>query len=314
MALIRHGSGTFAVSALDWSRDGHTLVSGGYDTYVRGWSGSRGHLLSQVRSAEAARDVADPKGRRKMAEDYASLGWADQARAGFAQALGDAGDDADLAAAAKMAEQRLTEALHSVNLRKAPTPPAAVPVSAESLCRAGQFAEAVKLQRNLLNPTGNASENPFKDDSMDHFTLCSALVASGDHEGYRAACAEMLRRFKETTIVHQAQHTAMACLLRPDSGVDPKTLAALVAVARTGESAPGYGHWVQLLMTLSEYRAGRWDSATDWAAQLAQNPESPERAKAATLAVLAMCEDRRGRRTESKATIAKARETIDANT
>jgi tetratricopeptide (TPR) repeat protein len=65
-----------------------------------------------------------------------------------------------------------------------------------------------------LDPTGWPTEEGFF-----RFEYAAVLLLSGDRDGYRAACAEMVQRCGKVPMV-KAYHTACACTLAPDSVKD----------------------------------------------------------------------------------------------
>jgi hypothetical protein len=139
--------------------------------------------------------------------------------------------------------------------------------------------------------------------------LAATLLAAGDRDGYRAACAEAVSRFKDTTNAWNAERMSKTCLLAADSGVNAATVAAFVA---TAQSVPTRER-VQLVNALAEYRLGHWDAAADWAAQMRANPKAPDRGTAAAAAILAMAEHQKKRPAEARAALDAANTVIAAN-
>ena len=184
--------------------------------------------------------------------------------------------------------------------------PAPKPDSAEALSRAGKFAEAAQATREVIASRG--AELGVRE-SIEHMILATTLLAAGDRDGYRAACAEAARRFRETTEPNHAERVAKICLLTPDSGVDATTVAAFIATAQTAGQP-----WKQLLNALAEYRLGHWDTAADWAAQ-ARTPANPpdESATATAAAILAMAEHQRQHPAEARASLEAAKTAIAAH-
>jgi eukaryotic-like serine/threonine-protein kinase len=88
----------------------------------------------------------------------------------------------------------------------------------------------------------------------------SALLASGDRAGWRAACAELVDRFRETTLPLTANSIAWCCSKGPDAAVEPEVLVRLAERAVRGANAD---YKPAFLNTLGAalYRAGRYDEA-----------------------------------------------------
>ncbi len=179
------------------------------------------------------------------------------------------------------------------------------PDSAEALCRAGKFAEAAQATREVIEKRG---AELGKDESIERMILAATLLAASDREGYRAACADAARRFRETTEPDHAERVAKICLLTSDSGVDATTLAAFIASAQTVGQP-----WKQLLNALAEYRLGHWDTAADWAAQTRAYVPPDESATATADAIRAMAEHQRKHPAESKAALEAAKTAIAAH-
>ena len=186
--------------------------------------------------------------------------------------------------------------------------PALKPDSAAALSRAGKFAEAAQATRQIIESRG---PELGKKESIERMILAATLLAADDREGYRAACADAARRFRETTEPEHAERVAKMCLLTPDSGVDAATLAAFVATAQTVPQP-----WQQLLNALAEYRLGHWGTAADWAAQtraFANPPRESATATATAAAILAMVEHQRKHPAEARAALKAAQTAIAAN-
>jgi tetratricopeptide (TPR) repeat protein len=204
----------------------------------------------------------------------------------------------------------------AVALAGQPTKPAAAaPIdakSAESLARAGNFADAARVTRERFARVGKEPE-VSSNYSAEHLIFAAALLAAGDREGYRAACAEAVRSFGDSTSVDHAERIGKACLLAPDSGIEPATLAAIVATAQPALENRSHAMWVQLLNALAEYRAGHFDTAAGWVEKLRANPDSPARGLAAADAILAMAEHHRQRSAEARAALEAAQKSVAAN-
>jgi hypothetical protein len=187
-------------------------------------------------------------------------------------------------------------------------PPA---TSAEALSRAGKYAEAAQVTREFIKSRGAEldGDNWWRG-SIQRMILAATLLAAGDRDGYRAACAEAANSARNTIRPGHAEQIAKTCLLAPDSGVDAASLAALVATAQARETGK---HWLQLVNALAEYRLGHWNTAADWATQTRTNAEAPGPCTAAASAILAMAEHQQKQSQKARATLIEAKTAIAAN-
>ena len=220
--------------------------------------------------------------------------------------------------------KRLVEAIQSPMNKKSPAasqpeaPPRAAPVATaqppliETLSRAGRYAEAAQATREFIKSGGAEFESGTHLAASNNAILAVTLLAAGDRDGYRAACAEAASRFKNTANPHEAEQIAKSCLLASDSGVEPAILDALLSTAQSRLKFSD-AHWVQLINALAEYRLGHWDTAADWATKMRANPNAPERGTAAAAAVLAMAEHQRKHPAEAAKALDAAQTVIAAN-
>ena len=97
-----------------------------------------------------------------------------------------------------------------------------------------------------------------QDDVSVWYSRALLALRRGDPGGYRATCAEALRRFGGAEPALTAGMTALTCALAPDAGVD------LVRAVRLAERAvavlPG-NYTCRLALGAVLYRAGRWQEA-----------------------------------------------------
>ena len=73
----------------------------------------------------------------------------------------------------------------------------------------------------------------------------------------------MVKRFRNTDAVSEAESTAKVCLLAPDSGIAPADISALLESARALADDAHLRHWYFLTCGLNEYRAGHWARAAE---------------------------------------------------
>jgi WD40 repeat protein/tetratricopeptide (TPR) repeat protein len=137
------------------------------------------------------------------------------------------------------------------------------------------------------------------------YELALARLAAGDSAGYRAACADLRKRFGRSGDIYNANSLAWICVLAP-GGVDDPAWAVELARSRVGADRRGAGWTDAHLNTLGTalYRAGRFDEAV---ARLKDAIEAGrERALPQDWLVLAMAHARAGRDAEARKCLARA--------
>jgi WD40 repeat protein/serine/threonine protein kinase len=117
VAQIAHGFGNSELEALDWSPDGQQVLSAGYDSYVRIRDAQRGGRIDAVEHLATFQKghPKDPETLRKLAQNYAQLGWVDEARLTFGLLHSIAPDDASSRTAAADAEAAFSRALDTAS-------------------------------------------------------------------------------------------------------------------------------------------------------------------------------------------------------
>ncbi|HEV2210312.1 MAG TPA: protein kinase [Verrucomicrobiae bacterium] len=160
----------------------------------------------------------------------------------------------------------------------------------------GAFSKAVQL-----DPT----------DHTIHHCLAPLLVQSGDLEGYRRHCAQVLALFGGAIDPNVAERMAKDCLIIPDPAID------LVAVARLADTAVTRGKespdllFFALAKGLAEYRQSHYAGAIDWMQKvLTAQPVVPFRTAQAYL-VLAMAQHESGRQHEALAALNRGAGVVD---
>ncbi|HEY2572623.1 MAG TPA: hypothetical protein VGH65_01095, partial [Verrucomicrobiaceae bacterium] len=98
---------------LDWSPDGHRVLSGGYDHNVRIRDEQRGRWIEDVnRLTKGGKNLpTDAETLSRLARTYAQLGWADKARQTFDLAEGAAPNDTALRSSIADCEAAFARAL-----------------------------------------------------------------------------------------------------------------------------------------------------------------------------------------------------------
>ncbi|HXG09371.1 MAG TPA: tetratricopeptide repeat protein, partial [Gemmataceae bacterium] len=150
----------------------------------------------------------------------------------------------------------------------------------------------------------------LKPDDYRYWYRCAILrLQTGDGEGYRRACREMLGRFGQIDQAELAARAAAICALDPDAVGDPEGVVRLADRAvTTGKKHRHYPYFL-LVRGLAEYRAGRPAAAADWLQRLSPQakPQQFAHLDAMTFAALALVHHRLGRDAEARAAAATAR-------
>jgi tetratricopeptide (TPR) repeat protein/serine/threonine protein kinase/formylglycine-generating enzyme required for sulfatase activity len=138
---------------------------------------------------------------------------------------------------------------------------------------------------------------------------------TGDFEGYRRACREMIERFGKTDDPTIASHTVRVCLLLPDAVADLERAVKLADRNLKGnEKYHAYNYnWLVLDRGLAEYRAGQYAAAAERLKQLSPNADGVHLDTSA-FAVLAMAQHRLGQVEAARAALVNAQAIIAKKT
>jgi serine/threonine protein kinase len=169
---------------------------------------------------------------------------------------------------------------------------------AESLCRAGAYAEAADLLGKYIEET----RPPY----MHRTGLGLALAASG-HDNYRVLCREMVEH-----LWRRLEGDAVAvrlCVVKADSGVSVDELRRVAPHMALVSETTIYRCWFALTNGLLEYRAGRLQEAIDLLSSV--KTDRFDSALAAASAGLAMVNHRTGDTERAKAHLKHARAMIE---
>jgi tetratricopeptide (TPR) repeat protein len=139
----------------------------------------------------------------------------------------------------------------------------------------------------------------------------SALrLASGDVEGYRAACGEMLKRFGGTDVPLVAECVAKPCLVVPGAVDDLGPVEKLAERAVAGTEKHGSHRWFLLVKAMAEYRAGRDAEAARWVGKYAPRADGVH-GDASAFALLAMAQHRLGGAQAAAEALERSRKIIE---
>jgi serine/threonine protein kinase/WD40 repeat protein len=102
------------------------------------------------------------------------------------------------------------------------------------------------------------------DDHWFWYRSAPLCLQTGNVEGYRRVCREMLTRFGNTDKPYIAERTAKTCSLAPEAVSDLAPVLKLADQAVTGTEKHSHYRWFVLAKGLAEYRAGHYAAAVDW--------------------------------------------------
>jgi serine/threonine protein kinase len=140
-----------------------------------------------------------------------------------------------------------------------------------------------------------------------HWYVCGMLLAHGDDDAaYRDFCRAFVELRGKDRRQEIREYVAAVCAVRPDSGVDPATLAGLLAGADV-DGAP----WSKLRKGMVEYRTGHFAEAVPLLAEAERELKHRDAELYAQL-FRAMAEHRLGHEQEAAGAYALARGAFDA--
>jgi tetratricopeptide (TPR) repeat protein len=149
----------------------------------------------------------------------------------------------------------------------------------------------------------------------DGMLLATYRLGAGELDAYRKQCREMADRWSRSKDGSVADYVAKACLLRPDSGVDPKQVADLIEVLAGVNGKTAWYEWMEMGRGLHAYRSGRWGDAlalcADSRARSATGLGGRAYLAAADHAIEALAHHRRKDPDKAKASLAAARRLIE---
>ena len=147
----------------------------------------------------------------------------------------------------------------TLEVARDPANPKLAALHAHVLGRCGRFEEsAAEFARAIqLDP-----DNP-----LAWYTRAGLLAFTSENSAYRELCQDMIARFGTSSDRVVCQHTANACLILPDSGVDPKRAITLVARALADGVPPQHVSWFSVSRGMAEYRARNFEAALTWLEQ-----------------------------------------------
>jgi formylglycine-generating enzyme required for sulfatase activity/tetratricopeptide (TPR) repeat protein len=166
------------------------------------------------------------------------------------------------------------------------------------LGRRGRWRDAAVLSAKLVDLEPANATWWFYDAAL--------RLQTGDTEGYRRDCREMLSRFQGTIYPYVADYTAKTCLLQPDAVADLQPVLKLARHPLTGMENDVAYPWFLLCKALADYRTGRFGEAVDGINRMAPTPDGECR-DATAYVVLALAQHRRSLPDEARQALSQAR-------
>ena len=167
----------------------------------------------------------------------------------------------------------------------------------------GRFELAAKdFQKALASGLG---------DPHGWFNAATVYVRMGNKDEYRRLCAEVLRRYDDSTDRNLCEHVAKTCAILPGAVADMQALGKVAdqAAAPQTPEDPRMRPYRELAKGMVEYRLGHFDEAEKWLARHAEQTRDKQR-RAIALSFLAMSECQRGNLDQAHSALRQASETI----
>ena len=209
------------------------------------------------------------------------------------------------------AEPGLAETLAATRKRLSPGDTGTVPAILNlANCRAwgGHYQEAIPLFREIIEIRSKSrGAVPDTGEILDWYALALMQAAAGDRDGYRAVCAEMLRRCAGSISDNTAERALQYCSVAPGGGASNAQVRALIETSRPMEKT-SLAYWFRIGLGLAEYRAGNFAAAAD----ALQKVERLENSSASSLAdlTLAMISHRTGNKDDAAMRLERSRTAV----
>jgi tetratricopeptide (TPR) repeat protein len=171
---------------------------------------------------------------------------------------------------------------------------------ADELARRSQWPEAAAEFTRALEI--------YPDNHWHWYRSGCLQVQIGDRAGYRQQCDRMLELFGDTDNPYVAERTAKVCLLWPDSASEDPRLSSLADRAVTKEPD---NVWFVLVKGISEYRAGRFESASEWLNKAAHSPQNSHYSRSLAQLFQAMAQHELGQSAGARESLGAAAEVLD---
>ncbi len=178
--------------------------------------------------------------------------------------------------------------------------------------RSSFYARCHRWKEAMADLSNVIELNPSDDDAA--FQMSILLLETGDRENYRARCQNMMRSFRAANAPGPLSKTAEASLLVSESWSESETAGQLVDRALILGKNSFWIYYMQLVKGLAEYRAGRFDSAIDWAGKSIGQPTmvSGPRPDGPAYLVQAMAQHQLKRSAEARTALTKGAAIVGA--
>ncbi|HEY3857747.1 MAG TPA: serine/threonine-protein kinase [Verrucomicrobiae bacterium] len=196
--------------------------------------------------------------------------------------------------------ERISEALNIVEQTELLT------FNGERHARGGQWTKALVEHSKVAEFEPEYFQNEY---FLNDVRLGYLLVQTGDLDGYRQHCGQMLARYVGTKDQYVAFLTAYECLIYPAGGIDVNAAAQMADTALRNAKDPTIYPYFEFTKGLAEYRQGHFSSAADWMQKVVHSSIEIELDVRAYM-VLAMAQHQSRHEDESRAALAKGEEII----
>jgi tetratricopeptide (TPR) repeat protein len=288
------------------------------------WLARAWRLAELKRTKEAEADFAkavelkpdDGELRMERGRLYFELGQTDKAAADFRKAVALLDDKALEPLLSESAGPETAEPLARLAddavLQRLTTDLSRTPEDASKLWQRGAWHVRHRRWKEATADFTTALQREPTKDSWWWLHAAPVLVATGDEEGYRRLCRDMLHRFGETQVAYVADVTAKTNLLLPASGKDMDLACRLADQSvLLGKSQSGAHHWFIFCKGLADYRRGNASAAIAGLDPLLRQSASLPELIAQCHLILAMAHHRQGEAKAAREHLARAVKLLD---
>jgi serine/threonine protein kinase len=170
--------------------------------------------------------------------------------------------------------------------------------------RGGAYAALGEWEKAAADFDRSLELEPRRFDAR-YLSACTHL-ATGDLQGYRRICGELVQGFFPTLDPMTAERLAKTCTLAPNSVPDFSPVEKLAQFIVTGTEEDVHYRGFMLTKGLTEFRAGRHDQAVDWLTRMAPTADGLH-FEASAFAALAMAQHGLGQSDEAVRSLDKAK-------
>jgi len=142
------------------------------------------------------------------------------------------------------------------------------------------------------------------DEHYDYHRLAALLAMTQNRPAYEQVCQQFSKKFSGTKDPFVAERLTEDCLLLPGSTVDLRAVDKLADTAVSDGSHDSALPYFQACKAMSNYRAGHYREAIDWAEKATKSSTADPQAKAKAFAVMAMANWQLGQKDAARAALA----------